>query len=410
LHSVRASAQCWLTASIAPEEVLMIRETLLGCVLVLVVAFPALADEDSSKPLSRADLDARINRQLYFATVAGVNTFNQPKNDPSGCAAIFQGALTVVEGLLDHRPETQAMVERELKRAEGLTNPVERARALRKVIDDVRAAIEKDQKEVQAVMWNRLGGEKNVRAVVHDFITSAAADPKVDLTRGGKFPVNEETQPKLEQSLVEYISSLTGGPLQYKGKDMKAAHAEMGITDEQFAALAEHFVAALKKHKVPAADVDAITAALAATKKEIVAAAPKGPEQLKAAPRPLSLWKELGGAEAIKPIVHDFIERALKNEKVDLTRGGKFKLDEEAQSRLEQSLVDYLSTMTDGPVTYKGKDMKAAHEGMKITDAQFDALAADLLAVLKEHKVEQEHIDELMKLMEATRKDIVEKE
>jgi hemoglobin len=367
-------------------------------------------DKPEQAPLTRAELDARLNRQLYLATVAGVTTFNAPNNDPAGCARIFQGALITVEGFLDHRPETKALVERELKKADTLTNPVEKARTLRKAIDDVRKAIETDQKEFLSKLWNRLNGEKGVRAIVHDFVALAANDPKIDFTRGGKYKLDEQGVAKFEQSLVEFISSATGGPLEYKGKDMKTAHAEMGITEEQFNALSDHMVTVLKKYKVPQADIDLIVNGIAGTKKEIVAATTKGPELVKVAPKPLSLWKELGGEPAVKAVVHDFVTLAAKNPKVDFTRGGKFKLDDEAVAKLEQSLVDFISTATDGPAAYTGKDMKAAHAGMKITDAQFDALAADLIEALKKHKVPQETIDELLKVVGTTRKDIVEKE
>ena len=53
--------------------------------------------------------------------------------------------------------------------------------------------------------------------------------------------------------------------------------------------------------------------------------------------------------------------------------------------------------------------MKEAHAGMKITDAEFDALAGHLIAVLKKYDVPQAEADELVKLVAGTRKDIVEK-
>ena len=53
--------------------------------------------------------------------------------------------------------------------------------------------------------------------------------------------------------------------------------------------------------------------------------------------------------------------------------------------------------------------MKAAHKGMAITDAEFDALAGDLITVLKKYKVPQAEMDELVKIVASTRPDIVEK-
>jgi hemoglobin len=64
--------------------------------------------------------------------------------------------------------------------------------------------------------------------------------------------------------------------------------------------------------------------------------------------------------------------------------------------------------VTGGKLLYKGKDMKAAHAGMKITDDEFNALAKIVEGVLKSNNIADPDIKEFMGLMETTRKDIVE--
>ena len=66
------------------------------------------------------------------------------------------------------------------------------------------------------------------------------------------------------------ISSATGGPLKYTGRSMKESHKGMGITDDEFGALAGHLVATLKKYKVPQAEIDELVAIVASTKADIV--------------------------------------------------------------------------------------------------------------------------------------------
>jgi hypothetical protein len=46
---------------------------------------------------------------------------------------------------------------------------------------------------------------------------------------------------------------------------------------------------------------------------------------------------------------------------------------------------------------------------MKITEAEFEALAAHLVETLKKYKVDQPEIDELIRIIASTKKDIVEK-
>ena len=53
--------------------------------------------------------------------------------------------------------------------------------------------------------------------------------------------------------------------------------------------------------------------------------------------------------------------------------------------------------------------MKSSHKGMMITDAEFNALAADLKASLDKFKVPSPDQEELIKIVASTRGDIVEK-
>ncbi|MBA4065776.1 MAG: hypothetical protein C0501_19070 [Isosphaera sp.] len=119
-------------------------------------------------------------------------------------------------------------------------------------------------------LWDRLGGEKAVRAVVHDFVGAAATDPKVNFFRDGKYKLDAKGVERLEQLLVEFVSAAAGGPLKYTGRDMKTSHTGMKITDAEFGALAGHLVATLKKFNVPQAEIDELVKAVAGTKGDIV--------------------------------------------------------------------------------------------------------------------------------------------
>jgi hemoglobin len=122
-----------------------------------------------------------------------------------------------------------------------------------------------------------------------------------------------------------------------------------------------------------------------------------------------TLWERLGGAEAVKAVVKDVLAAAAKDPEVNLTRNGKYKLDEKSLANLEKLLVEFVSANTGGPLKYSGKDMKTVHAGMGITDAEFNVLGGHLVATLKKYKVPQKEIDELMLIVGSTRKDIVEK-
>jgi hemoglobin len=122
-------------------------------------------------------------------------------------------------------------------------------------------------------LYERLGGEPAIVAVVDDFVGRAASDPKVNFTRKGtasEWNPSPENVALLKKHLVQFISMATGGPSKYEGRPMKPVHAGMGITDAEFGALAGDLIASLDKFKVPQKEKDELIGIVASTKKEIV--------------------------------------------------------------------------------------------------------------------------------------------
>jgi hemoglobin len=144
------------------------------------------------------------------------------------------------------------------------------------------------------------------------------------------------------------------------------------------------------------------------------APASKTPEERPETIRPpklesTTLWERLGGDNGVKKVIDDFVDLATSDRKVNFDRNGKFKLDAAAVTLLKGQLRDFISeATTGGPYTYRGKSMKEAHRGMGITNAEFDALAADLEKALKRNGVGAGDIEQVMQLVSATRADIVE--
>ena len=77
--------------------------------------------------------------------------------------------------------------------------------------------------------------------------------------------------------------------------------------------------------------------------------------------------------------------------------------------RLKMNLVDQICAASGGPCVYTGRDMRTAHAGMGISNADFDALVGDLVATLNKFKVPEHEKTELLSVLGPMRKDIVEK-
>jgi hemoglobin len=113
-------------------------------------------------------------------------------------------------------------------------------------------------------LYERLGGQPAIVAVVDDFVGNVAADSRINAGFASA------DVPRLKRLLVEQICAGTGGPCKYTGRDMKSAHRGMNVTDAQFNALVEDLVKTLDKFKVPAKEKGELLAILGPMKPDIV--------------------------------------------------------------------------------------------------------------------------------------------
>jgi len=125
------------------------------------------------------------------------------------------------------------------------------------------AACADDEME-KASLYDRLGGQPAITAVVDQFVTNVAADERINGFFGNTDIAN------LKAKLVEQICQASGGPCTYTGKDMKTTHEGMGITEAQFNALVEDLIAALDQFKVPEQEKGELLGLLGPMKSDIV--------------------------------------------------------------------------------------------------------------------------------------------
>jgi hemoglobin len=123
--------------------------------------------------------------------------------------------------------------------------------------------------------------------------------------------------------------------------------------------------------------------------------------------KPSSLYERLGGEDGIKKVVDDFVVAVIDNDRIRDVHKTHFKQGDVAA--LKKKLVDQIGAATGGPQRYTGKNMKDAHMGMGITDADFNALVASLETALDKNKVGKKEQNELLDLLEPMRKDVIEK-
>lgn len=116
-------------------------------------------------------------------------------------------------------------------------------------------------------LYERLGGYDAIAAVTKDLASRLVADPKL-----GRFWANRGNDgiEREVQLIADFLAAKSGGPLYYRGRDMKLSHVGMKIDEQDWSSLMTHLNATLDKFKVPAKERQDVVAFIESTKKDIV--------------------------------------------------------------------------------------------------------------------------------------------
>jgi hemoglobin len=131
-----------------------------------------------------------------------------------------------------------------------------------------------------------------------------------------------------------------------------------------------------------------------------------GQRPVQAGPVGTSLYARLGGYDAIAAVVDDFIGRLAADPQLQKFFVGH---SQDSVHRIRQLVVDQLCAATGGPCVYIGRDMKTAHKGLGITEADWNASVKHLIASLDKFKVPEKEKGELLAIAGKLKDDIVEK-
>ncbi len=114
-----------------------------------------------------------------------------------------------------------------------------------------------------------------------------------------------------------------------------------------------------------------------------------------------SLYDRLGGGEAIKAIAAEAVENHLRNPAV---QARFLKVDPEDLKRLA---AEFFAAGTGGPEVYTGRDMRSAHEGMNVSEAEFLAVIDDIMAALEKQGVGDREKSEVLTILYGMKGEII---
>jgi truncated hemoglobin YjbI len=119
-----------------------------------------------------------------------------------------------------------------------------------------------------------------------------------------------------------------------------------------------------------------------------------------------SLYSRLGGKKAITAVVEEFVNNCAGDTRINKFFADTAK-DKKRLAKFKKNLVNQICQASGGPCKYTGKDMKTAHKGMGISDADFTALVEDLVKALNKFNVGATEQNELLGALGGMKGDIV---
>jgi len=116
-----------------------------------------------------------------------------------------------------------------------------------------------------------------------------------------------------------------------------------------------------------------------------------------------SLYQRIGGQPAIDAAVELFYKKVLADKNVNHHFEG-INLDKQRAKQKQ-----FLAAAFGGPVPYTGKDLRKAHRNLDLKESDFNAIAGHLQATLKELKIDDKLIAEVMAVAASTKDDVLDK-
>ncbi|MDI1313532.1 group 1 truncated hemoglobin [Prosthecobacter sp.] len=113
-------------------------------------------------------------------------------------------------------------------------------------------------------LYERLGGEAMITALIPAFYVRVLADPEL-----GPFFKHTELE-KLHTMQREFFVMATGGPITYSGRPLAHAHHGRGISRHHFALFTRHLVETLLDMGVTQEETDEVIQRINAVTNEIV--------------------------------------------------------------------------------------------------------------------------------------------
>lgn len=118
-----------------------------------------------------------------------------------------------------------------------------------------------------------------------------------------------------------------------------------------------------------------------------------------------TLYERLGGYDALAAAVDELLPRLQSDPQLGVYWKGQ---NVHTKKRGRQMLLDFLVQALGGPAAYHGLDMKAAHDGLSITESDWTVMEGHVLAVLDKLGVQGQERQDFLAAAGSLKADVVQ--
>jgi truncated hemoglobin YjbI len=231
-------------------------------------------------------------------------------------------------------------------------------------------------------LYERLGGEQGIELLVEKLNNNLANDPVLA-------PFHKDVDwTKLHQHRKQFFIQEFGGLNVYTGKDIRAVHSSYKLNDEQFNLFIKNFKDALVELKIKEDLIQEAVAHLETKRREILNQAP--------------LFEKLGGKEGLEKFVQNLDNKILADPKF-----AKFFEKTDLTQLHNHHFQFFLNLFGGRDVTYQGKSLRSAHGPFPLSDEHFKGFLGHAEESLAELGTEKPIIEEVVKVFESTRNEVL---
>ena len=117
---------------------------------------------------------------------------------------------------------------------------------------------------VETSLYERLGGRESIHRITEDVWLNHISNPEVSPRYA-----NSDAE-RVKRMVTDFVCWGTGGPIDYVGKDMLAAHRSMNISHREFMAVVDDVMRALEKNRVGRREQDELLGLLFSLRDQVI--------------------------------------------------------------------------------------------------------------------------------------------